>query len=376
MKIILYIISVIIIGVVLIGLLLFLLARSPDLSLEPGASFTEQKTAVQAWYSSLCAKDMHSGTILIARQGEVLMHENCGYRNAEGTSPFTERSAFNLASVSKQFTAMGIMILAHHGRLGIDDPVSKWLPEIEAPDVTLRHLLHHTSGLADYMTLASKHLDEDTTLTFDRLLSLFKKHRPVQSFTAGEKFEYSNTGYVLLALIIERASGIPHAQFMAENIFQPLGMDDSSAFNLLSAPDTLAERVYGFRKRYWLFGENVPYDLTSLDGISGDGGIYASARDLVKWSRALSSNVLLPQDVIKEVFKSGRTNDGNKTDYGFGWFLDKKGTLSHNGLWVGFSTAIIRDPEREIVIVVLDNSTNLLRLPVIITKLEQFTDAL
>jgi len=376
MKIILYIISVIIIGVVLIGLLLFWLARSPDLSLEPGASFTEQKTAIQTWYSGLCAKGMHNGTILIARQGEILIHENCGYRDAEGTSPFTERSAFNLASVSKQFTAMGIMVLAHRGRLGIDDFISKWVPEIEAPDVTLRHLLHHTSGLAEYMTLATKHLDEDTTLTFDRLLSLFKKHRPVRHFAAGEKFEYSNTGYVLLALIIERASGMPHAQFMAENIFQPLGMDDSSAFNLFSAPDTLAERVFGFRKQYWLFGENIPYDLTSLDGITGDGGIYASARDLVKWSRALSSDELLPQDVIKEAFKSGYTNDGKKTDYGFGWFLDKKGTFSHNGLWAGFSTVIIYDPERETLLVVLDNSANLLRLPGFITKLEQFTDAL
>ena len=376
MKIILYIVSIIIIAVVLIGLLLFWSARSPDLNIEPGASFTEQKKTVQAWHFDLCAKGMHNGTILIARQGEILIHENCGYRDAEGTFPFTERSAFNLASVSKQFTAMGIMILAHRGRLGIDDSISKWLPEIEAPDVTLRHLLHHTSGLSDYMTLASKYLDEDTTLTFDRLLSLFKKYRPVQRFTAGEKFEYSNTGYVLLALIIERASGMPHAQFMAENIFQPLGMDDSSAFNLFSASDTLAERVFGFRKRYWLFGDNVSHDLTSLDGISGDGGIYASARDLVKWSRVFSSDVLLPQAIIKEAFKSGRTNDGKKTGYGFGWNLDKKGTFSHNGLWVGFSTAIIYDPERETLLVVLDNSTNLLRLPGIIAKLEQFTESL
>jgi CubicO group peptidase (beta-lactamase class C family) len=370
------ILSIVVVGTILVGLLLFWLARSPALNIDSSAPFTEQKAVVQAWYSSLCAKGMHSGTILIARKDEILIHENCGYRNAKGTSPITERSTFNLASVSKQFTAMGIMILAHRGQLSIDDPISQWLPEIEAPEVTIRHLLHHTSGLADYMTLVDEYLDENTTLTFDGLLSLFKNHRPAQHFLPGEKFEYSNTGYVLLALIIERASGMAHAKFMDENIFQPLGMDDSAAFNLLSAPDMLAERVFGFRKRYWLFGENVPYDLKPLDGITGDGGIYSSALDLQKWSRALSSDVLLPQQLIKDAFKTGRTNNGKQTDYGFGWNLDKKGTFSHHGLWVGFSTAIIFNPKREMVFVILDNSTNLLRLPGIITKLEKFTDAL
>ncbi len=361
--------------VAVIGAILFWKTRHPQLTVDPGLAFSQKVTALTVWHKKLCAKRLYNGTILIAREGEVLFHKNCGKRDIEGKEPITDRSAFNLASVSKQFTAMGILLLADRQRLDIDDLLTKWIPELDAPSVTIRHLLHHTAGLADYMDLAELHWDTNRTLTFSDLLSLFQRREPTRSFPPGEKFEYSNTGYVLLALIVERASGIPHDEFMREHIFRPLDMNDSGAFNKLSAVDALPERVFGFHRRHHFFGKRISNDLNYLDGITGDGGIYASARDLLRWDRALNNGVILSGEQYAEAYKSGRTNDGEATDYGFGWALGEDGTVGHGGSWAGFQSYIHRNPKQEILLVVLDNSSNE-GLDGIVETLVSFVDSL
>ena len=337
---------------------LFWKACYPKLTVDPNWTLDQKLAALAVWHHKLCKRRLFNGTVLIARKGEVLFHKKCGNRDVEGKEPITDRSAFNLASVSKQFTAMGILLLAYEHRLDIDDPLSKWIPELDAPAVTIRHMLHHTAGLTDFIDLAEQHWDTDRTLTFSDLLALFQRHKPIQSFSPGEKFEYSNTGYVLLGLIIERASGMPHEAFMREHIFRPLDMNDSGAFNKLSAVDALPERVFGFRRRYRFFGKRIADDLNFVDGTTGDGGIYASARDLLKWDRGLNNGLLLSEQVYAEAYTSGRTNDGEATDYGFGWNLYSDGSVGHGGSWVGFQSGIYRNSRQELLLVVLDNSSN------------------
>jgi N-acyl-D-amino-acid deacylase len=306
--------------------------------------------------TDLHGRRRHNGAVLLARGEEVLFEKLSGHRDLAGQLPVTSHSAFNLASVSKQFTGAAVLLLAHRGLLKIDDPVSVWLPEIFAPGATLRHLLSHTAGLCDYMDLASECWDESATPTYPDFLALFRGQEP--EFKPGERFEYSNTGYALLGHIIERASNMDHETFMDENIFRPLGMFDSGAFNKLSAADKLPERVLGFG---WCGGPGPAIelnDLTYLDGITGDGGIYASTNDLHIWHQALCAGELMPGDVYAQAYHCGCTNDGHETDYGFGWEIESRGCVGHEGAWAGFTSAMYRNVETGTLLVVLDNSTN------------------
>ena len=329
---------------------------------------------LDALCNKLHGEHRHNGAVLLARGRDVLFEKLSGCRDLEGLLPVTSRSAFNLASLSKQFTGAAILLLAHRGRLKIDDFVSDWLPEMFVPGVTLRHLLSHTSGLKDYMELASEHWDARITLTYPDLLALLRGQDP--EFNAGEKFEYSNTGYALLGHIIERASDMDHESFMDDNIFRPLGMADGGAFNLLSDPAKLPERVMGFK---WCDDPGPTTelnDLTYLDGITGDGGIYASTSDLLVWHQALISSELMPPQVYAQSYQSGRTNDGVETNYGFGWAIGSDGNVGHEGAWSGFTTALYRNLEKGTLLVILNNSSSIDARDLIVEKAKPVMDAL
>lgn len=309
------------------------------------------------WLEKLHARGAFNGCVLIARDGEVVFQGHYGFADVEQRVPLSERSSFNLASVSKHFTAMGIMLLAHDGTLSVDDSLSDHVPWLSFyGPITIRQLLHHTSGLPDYMELAEQLWDEDETLTTADMIALFVEHRPPLEFPPGEEFEYSNTGYVLLAEIVSRASGRPFPDFMNERIFKPLGMKNSAAFNRLSDENALPSRVYGFRRRFGLFGKRVAYDFNYLDGVFGDGGIYASARDLLRWDSALHEGALIPRKACEQAYVSGRLNDGRNTEYGFGWNIEAPGLVSHGGEWEGFSCYLERDLVSRTLLVVLANA--------------------
>ena len=192
-------------------------------------------------------------------------------------------------------------------------------------------------------------------LTTSDLIALFQKHRPPLRFAPGDQFEYSNTGYVLLGEIISRASGRPYAEFMAEEIFKPLGMNDSAAFNLASKECTLRSRVFGLRKRFVCFGKKLACDLNYLDGVFGDGGIYASAEDLARWDAGLRDGKLIAREIYEEAYVSGELNDGDTTGYGFGWEIEPPSVVEHWGEWEGFTSYLRRDLKKQTLLVVLSN---------------------
>jgi CubicO group peptidase (beta-lactamase class C family) len=322
-----------------------------------------------------------NGTVLIAVKGEIVFEKMVGYCDLENNDPLQSDSSFRLASVSKQFTAMGIMLLQQDGKLDFDDEIQKHLPELPYHGVTIRHLLNHTGGLPDYMGLFLKHWDSDKPFASKKIavnkdaVELFAKHQPEPKFPPGEKWEYSNTGYVLLGSVIERVSGKSPQEFLKQRIFEPLRMRDSRAFDT-DDRFKLNSRVYGFL--YNFDGKTqLPNDWHFLNGMIGDGGVYASARDLLKWDQALYGETLVKKTLLDEAFTSGKLNDGSETEYGFGWQISKSPTgdlqISHGGGWVGFRTFIFREPASKLTCIVLSNCSTMI-LSKVIDELEKLDE--
>jgi CubicO group peptidase (beta-lactamase class C family) len=308
------------------------------------------------WLAGISARGAFNGTVLIAQHGEICFERHYGFTDIDGRTALSGGCSFSLASVSKNFTAAAILLLAHRGKLTLQDTVAQHIPELaDYDDITITHLLQHTSGVPDHMELAADHWDATRILTAKDVIAVFAGHRPALYFDPGDQFEYSNTGYALLEEIVTRVSGRPYPQFMAEEIFQPLGMHDSAAFNLASKECPLRSRVFGFRKRFACFGKKVRSDLNFLDGVYGDGGIYASAEDLVRWDAALRDGALMPVDFYAQAYVPGRLNEGDRTPYGFGWGIESPDVVAHAGAWQGFTTHVRRDLKKHTLLVMLSN---------------------
>ncbi len=295
--------------------------------------------------------DQFNGTVLLAHNGRILLSKSYGVGDPRGEIQLNRYSSFNIASISKQFTAFSIMMLVDRGLLRFDDPVSQYLPEWQYDGVTIRHMLNHTSGLPDYLTLAETRWDASTLLTNEIMLSLLQNFAPTLNFPPGTKFEYSNTAFVALAIVVERVAGIPFEEFLRVNIFMPLEMDHTAAFNLLSDENVLQQRVLG------IDGDQLN-DLTNLDAVLGDGGMYSTAEDMLKWDQALYGSELLPQPAIREAFSDGKLLDGTRIGYGLGWFIEDNDVVNHTGWWLGFDSFIRRDMKNRSLLVVMDNASH------------------
>jgi CubicO group peptidase (beta-lactamase class C family) len=332
------------------------LRKIPNLSVPRSGQLDQRIALVADWLGKLDAREVFNGSVLVAKEGNILLERHYGFADAEGRVPLTGSASFSLASVSKPFTGLGIVMLAHRGKLALDDPLARHVPELAAyRGITIRHLLHHTSGLPDHMLLADTYWDPEVTLTTADMIALFVQHRPRLRFAPGDRFEYSNTGYVLLGEIIARASGRSFIDFMEHEIFAPLGMKDSAAYNLTCPVCTLQCRATGMRRRFGCFGRRVSSDMNYLDGVFGDGGIHASVEDLLRWDAALRAGTLVPHELYEQAYTSGRLNDGEATGYGFGWEVRPRHVVEHLGEWEGFTTCLRRDLRKHTLLVVLSN---------------------
>jgi len=318
---------------------------------------------LEKWLDERYKEKQFHGSILLAEKGKVIFEKLYGYEDINDKHKLSKYSSFNIASLSKPFTAMAIMLLEQEEELSYDDDIRKYIPELDyLSGVTIKHLLQHTSGLEDYISLTDKYWDKSKTFTSNNMIKMFQQYKPKAKFKAGEKFEYSNTGYVLLSEIVERISKKKYADFMKNRIFKPLKMNDSAIFNKLSDSNVLKHRVYGFKRAGVLGNSKIFHDLNYLDGVAGDGAVYTTASDLFKWSRAIKNGTLVSKENYKKAFEVATLNDGSKSDYGFGWDLAKDGSYSHAGAWVGFTSYMIQNPENDKLILLLDSSDNILRI--------------
>ena len=330
---------------------------------------TAQDTRVKkldSLFTALNANNGINGNILIAEKGNVIYKKSFGLRDVAANLPLDENSIFELASVSKQFTAMGIVLLQQKGKLQYDDKLSKYIPELAFYEgVTLRNLLNHTAGLPDYMELIGKKGDTTKIATNKDIITLFAKEKPAVVFAPGSKFEYSNTGYALLASVIEKASGKTYAAFLSANIFKPLKMDNTFVYTRRLSPKKIVNYAYGYvadKNQKNALPDALPeYHYTWwLDGIVGDGTVNSTTGDLLKWDRAMYTEKLATKKSLELMFTPPVLPAGEKTTYGFGWIIDKSadfGTMTtHSGGWPGYATFIERHIDNDKTIIALFNS--------------------
>ncbi len=327
----------------------------------------------EAFLSEVYKRGQFNGNALILKDGEIVYQGAYGIGNIDPVDSLTLNSVFRIGSVSKQFTAMGIMILKDKGKLSYDQDIRDFIPELPYEGITVRHLLNHVSGLPDYTRMMNmnwkpelkKNDPKKIVSGNEDLIKIFAQEKPEVYFKPKEKWEYSNTGYVLLASIVSRASGISFEQFLKEHIFNPAGMENTSVYNYVYGKDSqMPKRVYGFKTE--LNGiDRVSKDYHYLNGIAGDGGIYSTISDLLKWDRVLYTEKLVSKSTLEEAFTPVTLNNGVVENYGFGWRITEspngKKVVSHSGGWVGFSSYIYREIEENNCIVFLsNNSTNYL----------------
>ena len=297
-----------------------------------------------------------NGTVLVGSRGKVIYKKASGYTDFSTREELETNSIFQLASVSKQFTAMCIMMLKQDGKLSYEDELTQYFPQLPYKGITIRNLLNHTSGLPNYMFVVEAHSKVDNPPYNTEIIDMLAKYHPAVYFKPGQKFLYSNTGYMLLASIVEKVSGMEFMDFAESRIFSPLGMSNSFVY-CSSKVCQYKKHVTGYkpsRRGYYKVGEDV------LNGSVGDKGVHSTVEDLFKWDQALYTDKLVKQETLAEAFTKGRLNSHKEIDYGFGFRLVERNgrrIIYHNGLWNGFRSGIVRDVANNLTVIVL-NSTN------------------
>jgi len=301
-----------------------------------------------------------NGNVLYTEKGKVILKKAYGFQNARRKRDSLSTSdVFQLASVSKMFTAMAIMILKNDGKLNYNDSIKMYIPEFPYDGVTIRMLLTHRSGLPRYMSIAQDHwTNKKIPLDNDEVIDLFVEYKPNAYFKPNTGFHYCNTNYALLVNIVEEISGKQFEDFMKDRIFEPLGMDSTFIYNMrkdTSVTLYVEKGIPGYYHRGWRWREMTN---EYLNGVMGDKGVYTSVDDLYKYDQALDHFTLLPDSVLQESFMPGSpTYWRRKNNYGFGWRL-KDGldsTVYHFGWWKGFRTFYIRDMKHHRTLIVLSN---------------------
>ncbi len=321
----------------------------------------ERAAGLDKLFSRLQIRTGFNGNVLYAEKGRIVFKKAYGFKDVRRKRDSLQLDdSFQLASVSKMFSAFAIMILKNDGKLKYDVDIRTYLPEFPYEDVTCRLLMNHRAGLPRYMSLAlDKWPNKKIPMDNDNMMELFVAHPPDKYFKPDAGFHYCNTNYALLANIVEKVSGRYFEDFVDERIFQPLGMEDSFVYNMRGdsiVPLYIDEGVPGFHQRGWRWREMTN---DYLNGVMGDKNIYTSVEDLYKFDRALDNAILIPDSVLREAFMPGSKKYWRrKNNYGFGWRI-KDGmdsTAFHFGWWKGFRTFYIRDMHHEKTLIVLSNT--------------------
>ena len=326
-----------------------------------------QSPSFQTYMQAQAAHYEFNGNVLVAKKGKVLYEGAFGYRHYESKSALDTASVFDLASVSKQMTAMGILLLVDKGKLQLGDSLRHFFPELPYYGITIHHLLTHTSGLPDYMDAMHSKWDKKKIAFNGDVIRFLATEKPQVDFSPGVRWAYSNTGYVMLASIIEKATGKSFATYMQEHVFGPLGMKHTRIYNTRrSTNDTIPNYAYGYvldraSNRYMLPDSLPQFDFVRyLDGIQGDGIIQSTTGDLLKWDRALKYAALLSHRLQNDMVSPQAYLDSTKKRaYGYGVFVSDEGQglqQYHSGGWPGYHTYLLRHLDEDITIIVLSNN--------------------
>jgi CubicO group peptidase (beta-lactamase class C family) len=315
-------------------------------------SLHEKNNQVDELLSPYAQPKSPGASVMIIQNGEVLYKNSYGFADAAREIKVTTFTNFRLASVTKQFTAAAILILAEEKKLNLFDTLSEVFPGFPeyGKTITIKHLLNHTSGIVDYESLIPE--NESIPVKDKDVLDLLMDIDSVY-FPPGERFKYSNSAYALLKLIIEQKSGKTFDFYLKEKIFKPLGMNTTVAYE--RGIVEVKNRAYGHSKKDngW---ELTDQSMTSA--VLGDGGVYSNIEDLFYWDQSLYSDKILPDDIRNESMTRKILNDGELFDYGYGWrlkiFMDEE-VVYHTGSTIGGRTIIYRIPSKKFSIILLSN---------------------
>jgi CubicO group peptidase (beta-lactamase class C family) len=341
------------------------------------------KTLVGSVFDGLVQPGDPGFAVLIRQGGKNSFQESYGVRDLRSKAKIDAHTNFRLASFTKQFTAMGVMVLAHDGKLRYDQTLREIFPNFPAygETITIRNLLNHTSGLPDYEDLMDAFEKKNgSTWTPEKqirdaeVLELLEKEQSGK-FVPGTSWSYSNSGYVVLGIIVAKTSGKTYGEFLQERIFKPLRMGHTIVFQ--KGKNEVVNRAFGHSKENGLLNET---DQSSTSATLGDGGIYSSLEDLAKWDDALRNHVLLSEKEFQPALVPVKLHDGSEPHwpaepnddnlhpgkpvvYGFGWFLDPREgrqRMWHTGTTMGFRTVIERFTEGDgLTVIILSNRTDL-----------------
>ena len=331
---------------------------------------------MQALAQTLQEKDVFNGAWLYAEKGEIVSKGALGFRDAEDKLPITEDTIFQLASISKTFTGTSVMLLVRQGKLSLEDRITKYFPELTAYEgVTVRHLLNHTSGIPDYFDDADWFIDiwkeEKRVPGNDEIVRFLRETKAKPYFAPGEGLHYSNTGYNLLALLVERLSGVPYEEFLQQNIFEPAGMTATRCCHIRrdGVPFENYAQATVFENGRWVadVDSEEDGDVVAFDGLNGDDYVFTNIFDMLKWDRALREGRVLTPEEQQLMYTPGKLNNGedavydeeNALGYGLGWAVGREEELglvvSHSGGMPGVATWFERFIDADRVLVILSN---------------------
>ncbi len=323
-------------------------------------SYADQATtqkyefAISTFFNRTFGTRSFNGSYLIAKDGQIIAEGYKGYRDPVlKDAVLTPFDAFHLASVSKTFTAMAILKLWENGKLDLDNDLSQYFNQFPYPGTTIKMLLNHRSGLPNYTNyLDVYNWDKNKLATNLDVLATLYTMKPGLQFPTGKRFSYCNTNYALLALIIEKVSGMSYNQYLDETFFKPLHMNDTYVFKQEDFDRSLPSFEWNNRK----------YGLEFMDLVYGDKNIYSTVRDMLKWDNALYNGSLFKDSTLAAAFAGYSYERSGTRNYGLGWRLTElengKKIVYHNGWWHGNNTVFIRLPEERATIILLGNKFN------------------
>ncbi|MGH8233290.1 MAG: serine hydrolase [Rhodanobacteraceae bacterium] len=325
------------------------------LSTQAGDHPNDVRAKIEQYMNAAVKAEHFMGSILVARGDDVIIAKGYGMADLESRVPNAPDTEFRIGSVTKQFTAMAILMLQQAGKLNVHDPVCKYVPKCprDWQPITIYELLTHTSGIPNYTEFKNFTEVMSQSMTPTQMVALFK-NKPLD-FQPGAKFSYSNSGYVLLGYILERVSGESYKQFLQQHIFGPVGMKDSGY-------DKSRPTAANHAKGYSYAGKYEPAPFVDMSTPFSAGALYSTVRDLYTWDRALAAGKLIPASLQQQMFApqvSVATGGGaGSVHYGFGWFIGKEfghTEYSHEGGIQGFTSFNSWFPKQHVYIIVLDN---------------------
>ncbi|MBQ3481586.1 MAG: beta-lactamase family protein [Oscillospiraceae bacterium] len=336
----------------------------------------DKNAMMQNLARALDEKDVFNGAWLYAEKGEIVSKGALGFRDPENTLPITEDTIFQLASVSKTFTAAAVMLVIRQGLLSLEDKITMYFPELTAYEgVTVRHLLTHTGGVPDYFDDADWFIkiwkEEKRVPGNDEILRFLRETEAKPYFAPGEGLHYSNTGFNLLALLVERLSGLPYEEFLQKNIFEPAGMSSARCCHIRrdGVPFANYARATVFEDGKWVadVDSSEDGDVVAFDGLNGDDYVYTDIFDMLRWDRALREGKVLTAEEQRLMYTPGKLKNGEDAvydeddglGYGLGWAVEHDEEfgliVSHSGGMPGVATWFERFLDADRVLVILGN---------------------